>query len=253
MRVSIESALQGGLSDCRNRRLQTMFQLVGFGDLAGSGVPKIYTRWASQHWVQPLLQEDVEHELTTLELRMVSPDKAPKPPAWRPETTGVKVPNHRSKSSKPPEYPAQTPGVTPPNHRSSTETTGVKDETSPKSSGNASEMVISPSKGPYLDWEAVPDSQQSRLLALAAPVAQKKKVARSLLQTVILALCDGHFLGLQVLSSLLQRDPDDLRKRILSPMIKAGLLRPAYPAINAPRQAYTRSSPDLPPQENEAP
>lgn len=114
-------------------------------------------------------------------------------------------------------------------------------------------MVISPSKGPYLDWEAVPDSQQSRLLALAAPVAQKKKVARSLLQTVILALCDGHFLGLQVLSSLLQRDPDDLRKRILSPMIKAGLLRPAYPAINAPRQAYTRSSPDLPPQENEAP
>ncbi|MFH1113444.1 MAG: ATP-binding protein [Pseudomonadota bacterium] len=42
MRVPIDIALQGGESDCRNRNLQKMFQLVGLGEQAGSGLPKIY-------------------------------------------------------------------------------------------------------------------------------------------------------------------------------------------------------------------
>jgi predicted HTH transcriptional regulator len=37
MRIPPEIAIQGGNSDCRNRRLQTMFRLVGYGDHAGSG------------------------------------------------------------------------------------------------------------------------------------------------------------------------------------------------------------------------
>jgi len=46
MRIEPELAVLGGNSDCRNRRLQTMFQLVGYGDHAGSGLPKIYKNWA---------------------------------------------------------------------------------------------------------------------------------------------------------------------------------------------------------------
>lgn len=57
MRIAPELAVLGGNSDCRNRRLQTMFQLVGYGDHAGSGLPKIYTNWAGQHWRRPVLHE----------------------------------------------------------------------------------------------------------------------------------------------------------------------------------------------------
>ena len=59
MRIPLELAMQGGHSDCRNRRLQTMFQLVGYGDHAGSGLPKIYGNWASQHWRRPVLYEPI--------------------------------------------------------------------------------------------------------------------------------------------------------------------------------------------------
>lgn len=72
MRVPIELAIQGGNSDCRNRRLQTMFQLVGYGDHAGSGLPKIYRNWAGQHWRSPVLYELGEPEQTLMELRMSS-------------------------------------------------------------------------------------------------------------------------------------------------------------------------------------
>lgn len=72
MRVPPELAILGGNSDCRNRRLQTMFQLVGYGDHAGSGIPKIYRNWASRHWRRPLLYELPEPEQTLMELRMTS-------------------------------------------------------------------------------------------------------------------------------------------------------------------------------------
>lgn len=72
MRVPPERAVLGGTSDCRNRRLQTMFQLVGYGDHAGSGLPKIYHNWAGQHWRRPVLYEWPDAEQTLMELRMSS-------------------------------------------------------------------------------------------------------------------------------------------------------------------------------------
>lgn len=72
MRVSVEQAVHGGISDCRNRRIQDMFRYVGLGDHAGSGIPKIYRNWKEQHWRLPLLYEDSAHEQTLLELRMIS-------------------------------------------------------------------------------------------------------------------------------------------------------------------------------------
>lgn len=72
MRIPPELAIRGGNSDCRNRRLQTMFQLVGYGDHAGSGLPKIYKNWAGQHWRRPVLYELSDPEQTLMELRMSS-------------------------------------------------------------------------------------------------------------------------------------------------------------------------------------
>lgn len=72
MRVPLAQAVLGGTSDCRNRRLQSMFQLVGYGDHAGSGLPKIYHNWSGQHWRRPVLYEQREPEQTLMELRMTS-------------------------------------------------------------------------------------------------------------------------------------------------------------------------------------
>jgi len=72
MRIPVEDAIRGGTSDCRNRRLQTMFQLVGYGDHAGSGLPKIYQNWAGEHWRRPELREVQEPDRTEIELRMSS-------------------------------------------------------------------------------------------------------------------------------------------------------------------------------------
>jgi ATP-dependent DNA helicase RecG len=72
MRVPQEQAVQGGDSDCRNRLIHQMFRYVGLGEQAGSGVPKIYRGWDSQHWRTPLLYEkDSPSEQTLLELRML--------------------------------------------------------------------------------------------------------------------------------------------------------------------------------------
>ena len=78
MRIPPDIAILGSNSDCRNRRLQTLFQLVGYGDHAGSGLPKIYRNWQGQHWRRPLLYEQTDPEQTLIELRMTSliPDEA---------------------------------------------------------------------------------------------------------------------------------------------------------------------------------
>lgn len=72
MRIPASIAIQGGEHDCRNRTLHKMFRLVGLGEQAGSGIPKIYRGWASQHWRAPALYERIEpYNQTLLELRMV--------------------------------------------------------------------------------------------------------------------------------------------------------------------------------------
>ncbi len=78
MRIPIHLAILGGHSDCRNRNLQKMFQLVGLAEQAGSGLPKVYRNWRKEHWRMPELVEQVNPEQTILRLRMVSllPDEA---------------------------------------------------------------------------------------------------------------------------------------------------------------------------------
>lgn len=70
--VSREQLLQGGVSECRNKSLQLMFQLMGGGDKAGSGMDKIRTGWRTQHWRSPRLEETVQPDRVRLVLPMVS-------------------------------------------------------------------------------------------------------------------------------------------------------------------------------------
>jgi len=303
MRIPPLMAIRGGNSDCRNRRLQTMFQLVGYGDHAGSGLPKIYKNWASQHWRSPQLYEITEPEQTLMELRMsslvseeviksltdslgprfmelsetsrlalitaevegvVSHDRLKQVTAEHPADLtkllrtlvrdGLLIPDGVGRgmvyhlpwqnrsitadfdliepdkaigSAKPPEYSEKPPeyGEKPPEY-------GEKP----------------PELATYLDWAVIPATEQAELMALATPATGKGWVKAVVLRATILALCKDRFLGLRVLSHALQRNPDDLRKRTLIPMVQDGLLRTAYPnAPRAPRQAYTASAQEMTP------
>lgn len=68
LRVPWEAAREGNASDPRNPTLQKMFQLVGLGDRAGSGVPRILQAWHAQHWRVPELTEDFGADETHLVL-----------------------------------------------------------------------------------------------------------------------------------------------------------------------------------------
>ncbi|MBW4669433.1 MAG: hypothetical protein KME60_18955 [Cyanomargarita calcarea GSE-NOS-MK-12-04C] len=62
----------GGISDPRNPNLQKMFQMLGLGEKAGSGFGKILRAWKEQQWFYPLVSEELDLEMTSVTLPMVS-------------------------------------------------------------------------------------------------------------------------------------------------------------------------------------
>jgi len=76
--LSREQLSTGGISECRNKSLQLMFQKLGAGDKAGSGLDRIRSSWLAQHWQSPRLTQTWRPDRVQLSLPMVStlPDKA---------------------------------------------------------------------------------------------------------------------------------------------------------------------------------
>ncbi len=70
--ISREQLLRGGVSECRNKSLQLMFQLIGAGEKAGSGIDKIMRGWKSQQWRPPEIEEMSQPDRVRLILTMES-------------------------------------------------------------------------------------------------------------------------------------------------------------------------------------
>ncbi|MDR1206276.1 MAG: putative DNA binding domain-containing protein [Peptococcaceae bacterium] len=68
LRVSVEDAIGGGLSDPRNITLTKVFNLLNLGERAGSGIPSIYSVWNHQGWRSPALKEQFNPDRTELSL-----------------------------------------------------------------------------------------------------------------------------------------------------------------------------------------
>lgn len=67
-----DQILRGGISECRNKVLQTMFALLGSGEKAGSGLDKIRSAWQAQNWRQPHLEETSRPDRVNLVLSKLS-------------------------------------------------------------------------------------------------------------------------------------------------------------------------------------
>ena len=78
----------------------------------------------------------------------------------------------------------------------------------------------------------------------AAAVATRRRAPSDLLRSTILALCRSRFLSAEDLGRLLQRHPNGLRQRFLTPMVGRGELRLRHPgSSNRPDQAYIATEP----------
>lgn len=84
------------------------------------------------------------------------------------------------------------------------------------------------------------NEDQEALLSMVSPARQKQRLDPAVMEKLILDLCRNRWLSRRQLSDLLQRNPDSLRSRFLTPMVGHGLLQLRYPdKPNRADQAYT--------------
>ena len=72
IRTGKKQMLKGGISDPRNKALMKMFNMIGIGERAGSGVPDIYSVWESHGWIEPQVIEEYSPDRTILKLSFIS-------------------------------------------------------------------------------------------------------------------------------------------------------------------------------------
>ena len=269
MRVSLEQAITGGISDCRNHGIQNLFRFVGLGDHAGSGIPSILKSWNSQHWRAPLLYEDPIHEQTLLELRTLS--LLPEESVKHLEMIFGKGFHLLTELQKIALLTAETEGAVSHSRMKTLCTAHTKD---------ISDMLASLVKEGFLEKEGetrasiyfIRGSRQKQGFALeltenspdltlnspdlklnspdlTALLSKKlsewnffrmpRKLAANKMQELILILCRDQWLTLAELGKLLDRDNKALQDQYLTRMIAAKKLRLRYPETpNHPQQAY---------------
>lgn len=66
----------GGQSDPRNKALMKMFNLIGVGERAGSGVPELFSVWENEGWIEPTIEEHFDPDRTILTMKFIK--KVPK-------------------------------------------------------------------------------------------------------------------------------------------------------------------------------
>ena len=64
IRVGKRQMMQGGLSDPRNKNIMKMFNLLGYGEKAGSGFPGIIDACSASGFIPPTIEEDTEFDRT---------------------------------------------------------------------------------------------------------------------------------------------------------------------------------------------
>jgi ATP-dependent DNA helicase RecG len=269
LRMPIEQVHEGGRSDCRNPSLQTMFQMIGVGEKAGSGFPKIDQAWKEQHWRSPLLEEDLELDEIRLRLTTESllPDevmaelerKFPGQLAAIDEVGRVAlataaieghVTNRRLQDLSDRHGRDLTMllqdlclrGFLKKAGRTTATTYTISDGQADSGQSDASLGQSGPSLGQSdgsLGQSSISSGHESTELGdPVSVVAASPHAPRELVKTALLVLCKDGYRTSKELATVLNRDPIALRKRHLAQLVKEGVLELQFPDANDPRQAY---------------
>ncbi|MHC5675618.1 RNA-binding domain-containing protein [Nostoc sp.] len=270
LRISLQQLYDGGISDPRNPNLQKMFQMLGLGEKAGSGFGKILRAWKEQQWFYPLVSEELDLEMTSVTLPMVSliPENVEKELR---EIIGddycelteldciILVLAHQFGdicNSDIQCYRREHPrdigdclkrlvnnGWLERSGRGrGTYYALVNQQQSDLLALLPSSEHYEPSSEHYepsSEHYGLSSEHYKRLKDIAVPVREKSRVDQELVERVILELCSEHYLALRTLAHLLNRKPDSIRNHYLSLMLDRGLIELRYPEqLNHPQQAY---------------
>lgn len=83
---------------------------------------------------------------------------------------------------------------------------------------------------PYIDdFERLSPSLQNNLSAIAQPARDKKRLPNEVMDSVVLELCRGHFIPLSIIAKLVDRTPQNIREKQLSPLVAQGKMKMAFP------------------------
>lgn len=293
MRIPLEDVIAGGNTDCRNRLLHQMFLLIGLGERAGSGMPKIFSGWRSATWRPPKLWEKESLPQTLLELSLASliPDETRTQllgmfgeefnrlddfeqlivttvaiEGWvnheracqlttqhsREVTLALPRLEHRGFLTASGEFKQKIytlPGVslpTPDEVFSFASSSGMgnssstyNDESSTHSDEGATDNVTRDLHGrlisehfdaPYIDDVAhLTETMRQHLFQLACEPRQNKRLDRSTMEAALTQVCQGHFVSISALASIVERDAQSIRQQYLKSLVDSGKLRLAFP------------------------
>ena len=275
MRVPLDLARKGGDSDCRNRAMQRMFRMVGFGEQAGSGIPKILRNWQDQSWRAPVIEEHFDRETTSLKLHMTSlfPESIVDELEGR---FGSRFANTTTDERLALVTAAAEGVVTHARLRELCDshsrdltlalaklaTEGLLDK---EGRGKALQYFLGEKKEDLLPFARPvggPGSVQSAASSVQIPGSSVQSAASSVqspemdskkrgwsrreeLRSRILETCATKYLSVAELAALLGRSEATIRINYVSPMVKDGLLEERYPETPThPKQAYRTATKD---------
>lgn len=227
-----------------------MFQLIGLGEKAGSGFQKILRAWREQHWMIPLVSEDIALEMTRIWLPLASMI-----PADVERELRVVVGDSFSQLEELDRVILMLA------HRfgeiGNADIQPYRAE-HPRDVGDRLKFLVDhqwlertghgrgtcygfPAAQPDLSAEVITGSghYDAALFNLAAPVREKGRAPKGLVEQTIENLCADYWLSLRALAELLGRDADALRKHYVTRMVRKGKLEARFPGYpNHPDQAY---------------
>ena len=274
--VSISQLRRGGVSECRNKSIQKMFQMIGRGEKAGSGFDTILQGWQSQKWQLPDIEETVQPDRVTLKLPMTSliPEdslaqlheqfgdrmnglSAEEVQALVIAEVEDEVSNSRLQLLSD-SHPADISRLlTKLAGLGLLEAVGQKRGTfyilpqidniissnsnvgSQSSNIGTSSHISNP--GSHVTTQVLSElskEETKRLRSVAYPDGYVRRAPVEQMRKAILRVCAERFLTAPQLGWILLRNPDALRNQHLTQMVRDGLLRTLYTRPNHPEQAY---------------
>ncbi|EPX9366497.1 hypothetical protein ACW6B7_004337, partial [Aeromonas veronii] len=83
---------------------------------------------------------------------------------------------------------------------------------------------------PYIDDVAhLTETMRQHLFQLACEPRQKKRLDRSTMEATLIQVCQGHFVSISALASIVERDAQSIRQQYLKSLVDSGKLRLAFP------------------------